>query len=302
MIVAILIGVVTVYSGTVDSIKSVNDKLKFTPHIKTEFIGVQQLDTNMSIGSLIFGDNNFGITATKGDLEAVASVSLIDVPTFGVGIDKMYISKGLSDAFNLTVGYKDLPYGLWFSNCVNYPLVRSGDFNTEYSAYVIKTKAPQIGLTWEKGFLTTDVVGYMNNGKFKSVVAKSEFNLGDVISINASVKCPNLDTLSMACGGVANLGKFQLSGLYSHNFSNELSGAYAEFSVFPTDNNVTAVRGDVLINKYSQIGMTSYSLSSMFSITENFYVGTEYTLKSNVIKSKMQTPTHWITGIIGVEF
>jgi len=278
-----------------------DDTLRVVPNIKAEFLGVQQVTKDATAGSVIFGDNNFGLTATKGDIEAVGSISLLDNQDFGVAVNNAYISKGLGESFKLTVGYKDLPYGFWFTNCVNYPLVRSGDFNPDYNSYIIKTKASQIDLTWKKGMVTTDVAGYMHNGKFNSAVMKSEVNVGDVIALNASVKVQNVDTLSIVCGTTANMGKFQLTGVYSRGITDKITGSYVEASVFPTDINVTSVRADVLVND-DNVGMSSYALSSMFFITENFYTGVEYTVKSDIVNSDLQTPTHWITGLIGVEF
>jgi hypothetical protein len=300
--VALLVGAGCLCATTVDSTTLMNqDELVIVTNVKAEFVGVQQIDNNAPSGSVLFGDNNFGVTATKGNVEVVGSVSLVDYPEFGVELNKVYISKGLGESFNLSVGYKDLPYGFWFTNCVNYPLARSGDFNTDYYAYVLKTKAPQIDLTFKRGIVTTDVAGYMHNGSFNSAVAKSEVNIGDVVALNASVKAQNLDTLSASVGGTANLGKFQLSGVYSRGITEKQTASYAEFAVFPTDINVTSIRGDILIND-DHVGMSSYSLATLFFITENVYVGSEYTMKANIVNSELKTPTHWITGLIGVEF
>lgn len=278
-----------------------SNDLTVTPIIKAEFIGIQMIDTNVSAGSVIFGDNSFGVTATKGDIEVVGVVSLVDVPEFGVDINKVYISKKFNESLKLNVGYKDLPYGFWYSNCVNLPLVRTGNFDPTYESYVIKTKAPQIGITWKQGVVETDVVGYMHGGKYNSAVAKSEVNLGDVIAVNMSVKVQNVDTLSLAAGGSANMGKFQLSGVYSRSITENLTGSYVEFAVFPTDINVTALRADLLIDSLSN-GISSYSLSTVFFLTENFYIGSEYTLQSNIVNTKSEKPTHMVTGLIGVEF
>lgn len=293
VIIALMFGVACLFA---------DDSLKVVPHVKAEFLGIQQIDTGVGAGSVVLGDNNFGLTATKGNLEVVGSVSFVDSPEFGVDINKIYLTKGLGESLNLTIGYKDLPYGFWLTNCVNYPLVRSGDFNSVYDSYVIKTKASQIDLTWKNGMIITDVAGYMHNGKFNSAVAKSEMNFGDIIALNASIKIQNIDTLSIVCGTTANMGKFQLTGVYSRGITAENTGAYAEISIFPTDINVTSIRGDILLDSKTHSGLSSYSLSTLFFLTENFYTGMEYNLKSDILDSELQKPTHWVTGLIGVEF
>lgn len=291
IILAMLVGVGCLFA----------DNFTLTPIVKAEFLGVQQIDKNAHAGSVIFGDNSFGVNATKGDLEVVGVVSLVDAPKLGVGLNKVHLVKTFSESFKLNVGYKDIPYGFWYTNCVNLPLIRTGNFDSTYKSYVIKTKAPQLGVKWKQGMVETDIVGYMHNGKYKSFAAKSEVNLGDVIAINVSVKSQNMDTSSVSIGGTANLGMFQLSGVYSRGVTENTTGSYVEFAIFPTDINITAIRADLLIDDMNN-GMSSYSLSSVFYLTEEFYVGSEYTLQSNIVEYKYQKPTHRVTGLIGVEF
>jgi len=303
IVIAILVGAGCMFANNIDSTKMLEqDNLLLVTNIKAEFLGVQQIDKDAQAGSVIFGDNNFGVTATKGDLEVVGSINLVDYPNLGVEVNKAFISKGIGgETFNLTVGYKDLPYGYWLSNCVNYPLVRSGDYNPAYDAYIVKTKATQIDLKAKTGIVTTNVAGYVHNGEFNSAVIKTEANFNDVIVSNASVKIQNADTVSMVLGTTANIHKFQVTGVYSRGFTDKNTGAYTELSFFPTDRNVTAIRADLLMDDMNN-GLSSYGLSTIFNITENLYVGSEYTLKSEIVDSKTQTPTHSITALIGVEF
>jgi len=303
IVIAILVGSGCLFANNIDSTKMLEqDNLLLVTNIKAEFLGVQQIDKDAQAGSVIFGDNNFGVTATKGDLEVVGSVNLVDYPEFGVGLNKAFISKGIGgEKFNLTVGYKDLPYGYWLSNCVNYPLVRSGDYNPTYDSYIVKTKATQIDLKVKTGLVTTNVAGYVHNGEFNSAVAKTELNFEDAVVVNASVKIENVDTVSMVLGTTVNMNKFQVTGVYSRGFTAKNTGSYAELCFFPTDRNVTALRGDLLLDD-SFDGMLSVGLSTIFNITENLYTGAEYTVKSNIVDSGTQNATHSITALIGVEF
>lgn len=277
------------------------DSLVVEPVIKAEVLLIQSIEEDAE-PVVVFGTNDFGVVATKGDVEVSGVVSIVDVPEYGVELSQVYLKKGIGEKFDITAGYQNIPFGYWTSNCVNYPLVRTGNYDPTFDDYIIKNKATQVEIGYTGNVIVADVAGYVgNSGTFSSVAGRFSADLA-IIAPNLSVNVEDADSVSVAVGAEVDLGTVALNGVYYRGVNTDRMGSYFEVAVFPTESIITAIRADLLANTETNDGQSSFSLSGIYLITDNVYAGIEYTLQSQVLDSDLQEPTHMITGLIGCEF
>ncbi len=293
LILAFAVLATSIYAG--------EESLEVTPVIKSEVISSIALEDGAR-PAVFFGSQDFGVIVNKGDVEVAGVVSLVDAPDYGVSLNKVYVKKGIGESFDITAGYKNLPYGHWTSNCVNYPLVRSGNSNPTYDAYKIKQKASQVEVGYTGSVLVADVAGYVgSNGEFGSVAAKLSADL-TILAPTVSVRADNMDSVDMTVGADVDFGVINFYGAYSRGVNVDRMGSYFEVSVFPTSFLITSLRADLLADTDTKDGITNFSLSNLFLLTDNVYAGLEYNIQSDVIDSDLQSAVHGLTAIIGCEF
>lgn len=294
LILAVAMLSACVFAG--DTTKTEVKGYEFTPVLKSETILTSVLEDGAR-PTIIFGDNDLGVMFTKDLLEVKAVLSLADVT-----LSKVYIKQGFENGVNLLAGYSELPYGSWTSNCVNYPLVRTGNYDPAYESYKIKQYAPQVGGGYSNDVIEATVAGYVGeNGNSTSLAAKigADFT---IIAPNLSVRADNMDDVELAIGADIDLGVVGIYGVYSRGINVDRMGSYVEVSVFPTDFLITAIRADLLANTDTKDGLSSFSFSNLFLITDNIYAGIEYTLQSDVVDTELQKPYHLLTTLIGFQF
>ena len=275
------------------------EPLEVTPVIKSELLFIQTIEENATAGSLILGEQDLGITATKGKttVQSVANFSG-SVDNITVGLSRATITQGINDVVSVKAGYDTIPFGYWTSNSVNYPLARFGGYTGVYSP--VKTASLQVGLNVEKGIIKTELAGYQGtSGSLKSIAARVSADL-TIIAPELSIKSDDFDSTSVAIGIGIDLEKVLINTSFFTGLGDvDNAGIYFEFSILPTDAIIVAFRGESLNNKEFTDGEVQFSVSGLYLLNDNVYLGMEY---NSLTAYGSDDPVHTVTGLIGYEF
>lgn len=279
---------------------SMADTLTVEPVVKSELVFVQEIDSEAPAGSLLLGEQDFGVEITKGKTSVVGVANFSgDVGNIEAGLSKALVTQKVNDAVSISAGYGTIPFGFWSSNSVNYPLARTGGWSGSYDA--IKTKALQTAVNYEKGLLKTEVAGYQGaSGSFKSVAGRVTADLA-LLAPEISFKSEDFESNSLSIGLTLDLGKIGVNTAYFTGLGDvDNAGTYLEVSVFPTEALIIAIRGETLNTKDFTDGETQFSLSTLYLLNEHVYFGMEY--NAWMVYSLFDEPLHTMTGLIGCEF
>ena len=276
-----------------DSAKA-EPKVKVTPIIVAEFLAIQEINPEADAGSLIFGTNEFGATVATGPVDVVASINLNE--DLSVSVNKAYITHNMKEKFTLTAGYKNIPFGYWTTNCVNYPLVRTGGI-----VDAVKEKAIQLEFGAKNDLVDFKFAGYNNNGTFQSFATKATLDY-NVIGAGVSMKLEDFDQASLDLALLFDLDVVTVTASYYTGLNHSANGGYAEVSVLPNDNVIVSARAGMLTDRDLSAGDAQFSLAGLYFLNKYVALGLEYTAFSPIADSKLQTPEHWATGLIAFIF